>query len=187
MWIAPPGQVAALDALRATAILMVITGHFAVIGGQVFVHRAAVFRTLPFWFGWTGVDLFFVLSGLLIGRQLWRELGRNGTIDVRVFVLRRGFRIWPLYFTAALLSPILTATWSYRWGDWVFLSNYVGGRIEGGWSLSTEEHFYIIAPILLLIGGRVCDLARGSQRSQRPSHSSRSRAGGPAQRCYRAE
>ena len=155
LWIAPPGQVAALDALRATAILMVITGHFAVIGGQVFVHRAAVFRTLPFWFGWTGVDLFFVLSGLLIGRQLWRELGRNGTIDVRVFVLRRGFRIWPLYFTAALLSPILTATWSYRWGDWVFLSNYVGGRIEGGWSLSTEEHFYIIAPILLLIGGRV--------------------------------
>ena len=150
----PRGQLPSLDALRSLAILMVITGHFALVGREVFATRAAVFRTPPFWFGWTGVDLFFVLSGFLIGRQLWREVAQTGSVDVGGFILRRGFRIWPLYFFAVGLSPVLTATWSYRWSDWLFLSNYFECRVEGGWSLSTEEQFYIVAPILIVLGAR---------------------------------
>ncbi|HEY0780467.1 MAG TPA: acyltransferase [Gemmatirosa sp.] len=151
---APRGQIPALDVLRSAAIVMVVVGHFSVPGAEVFRHSAALFRTPPFLFGWTGVDLFFVLSGLLIGRQLWREFVREGTVDVRRFVLRRGFRIWPLYFVATLLSPVLTATWSYRWSDWLFVSNYFPCRVEGGWSLSTEEQFYIVAPLMLVLGAR---------------------------------
>jgi peptidoglycan/LPS O-acetylase OafA/YrhL len=91
---------------------------------------------------------------LLIGRQLWKEQLRTGTINVGRFILRRGFRIWPLYFFIALLAPALDDKWSYKWGDWVFLSNYVSGRVEGGWSLSTEEQFYILAPLAILVCAR---------------------------------
>jgi peptidoglycan/LPS O-acetylase OafA/YrhL len=90
----------------------------------------------------------------LIGRQLWKEELRTGTVDVGRFVLRRGLRIWPLYFFIAMLSPALDAKWSYKWSDWTLLSNYFIGRVDGGWSLSTEEQFYILAPLLLLIGAR---------------------------------
>jgi peptidoglycan/LPS O-acetylase OafA/YrhL len=41
------------------------------------------------------------LSGFLIGGQLWKELKASGTVDVRRFILRRGFRIWPLYYALA--------------------------------------------------------------------------------------
>ena len=151
---APAGQIPALDALRTLAVLLVITGHFSEFGKREFPALSGIFDSPIFSFGWTGVDLFFVLSGFLIGRQLWRELERSGTIDVKRFVLRRGFRIWPLYAVFVIISPALTATWHYRVGDWLFVSNYIGGRVEGGWSLSTEEQFYIIAPLAILFLSR---------------------------------
>lgn len=147
---APRSQLPSLDALRTLAVLLVVTQHFADFGQHTFPSLSGAFDSPAFRFGWTGVDLFFVLSGFLIGRQLWRELERSGTIDVKRFVLRRGFRIWPLYLAFIIISPALTNTWHYRWGDWAFLSNYVGGRVEGGWSLSTEEQFYIIAPLAIV-------------------------------------
>lgn len=154
VWVAPASQIPALDALRVIAILMVIAGHFSGLGKEQFPAHGEFFGRALFEFGWTGVDLFFVLSGFLIGGQLWKEVKRSGTIDVRRFILRRGLRIWPLYFVVVLLSPALVAHWSYKWGDWTFLSNYVAGRVEGGWSLSTEEQFYILAPLAILVGSR---------------------------------
>ena len=55
-------------------------------------------------FGWTGVDLFFVLSGFLVGGLLFRELRQQSGLDVRRFIIRRGFKIWPSYlvFLAAI-------------------------------------------------------------------------------------
>ena len=146
----PPGNVPGLDVLRGLAILLVISTHFE---GDFAArtHPLAIGAFPLFYFGWTGVDLFFVLSGYLIGRQLWRELVRHNTIDVPRFLLRRGLRIWPFYF--AFLA------WSYVWWrktdsaflpDVFFLSNYRHGAIAGGWSLSTEEQFYIFLPLLLL-------------------------------------
>src|SRR6185295_10684233 len=89
----PGANVASLDVLRSLAILLVFSNHtdraFATvdwIGNLPFVN-----------WGWTGVDLFFVLSGYLIGSQLWKELRKSGRIQVGRFILRRGFRIWPLY------------------------------------------------------------------------------------------
>ena len=151
---APAGQVPSLDALRTLAVLLVVTGHFSEFGKSEFPALSGIFDSPIFSFGWTGVDLFFVLSGFLIGRQLWREFERSGTIDFKRFVLRRGLRIWPLYAVFVIISPALTATWHYRVGDWFFVSNYIGGRVEGGWSLSTEEQFYIIAPLAILFLSR---------------------------------
>jgi len=107
-----------------------------------------------FYFAWTGVDLFFVLSGYLIGRQLWRELLSRNTIAVGTFLLRRGLRIWPFYF--AFLAFVFVASprpASAFLPDLFFLSNYWPNAISGGWSLSTEEQFYIFMPLLLLAFG----------------------------------
>ncbi|MGH9519122.1 MAG: acyltransferase family protein [Terriglobales bacterium] len=88
-----PGNVPGLDALRTMAILLVVMVHT----------QESVGSHIPFvGAGWTGVDLFFVLSGYLIGRQLWKE-AQTGRIRIGRFLLRRGLRMWPLYFFSALV------------------------------------------------------------------------------------
>jgi peptidoglycan/LPS O-acetylase OafA/YrhL len=106
-----------------------------------------------FYYGWAGVDLFFVLSGLLIGTQVWREIDRTGGINIPRFLLKRGLRIWPLYFV--VLSVLLVTGHDVRWPDWTFLSNYVETAYPRSWSLSTEEQFYIFVPLLLLFVAKV--------------------------------
>ena len=147
----PPGNIAALDVLRSVAILLVFTGHF----GAEFAASSRVSKLPLFYFGWTGVDLFFVLSGLLIGTQLWRELQKTGTIRIGRFLLRRGLRIWPLYFgfLALIVGEVIFAGRSPDGllSDALFVSNYFHNQIGGGWSLSTEEQFYILAPVTISI------------------------------------
>lgn len=150
----PKGQLPALDVLRSMAVLMVIASHFAIFGAEQFPKFSSAFDFPVFRFGWTGVDLFFVLSGFLIGRQLWKELATEGTVRYRRFILRRGFRIWPLYAVFVILSPILSGTGHYLAADWLFISNYKWGNVGGGWSLSTEEQFYLLAPLALLVVAR---------------------------------
>ena len=110
--------------------------------------------------GWMGVDLFFVLSGFFIGSQLWRELGKTGGISLGKFMVRRGLRIWPLYLfifaTVFVSSPAAAAAKEYGWTDLLFVTNYVNhGIVDGSWSLCSEEQFYLLAPLaLLLIGPR---------------------------------
>src|SRR6186713_1998961 len=93
----PRGTIHGLDVLRSLAVVLVLSGHVAVDYADR--HGSFLLEKFPlFTFGWTGVDLFFVLSGYLIGKQLWRELQRSDTLDVPAFLVRRGLRIWPLYF-----------------------------------------------------------------------------------------
>lgn len=113
---------------------------------------------LPFvYWGWTGVDLFFILSGYLIGGQLWKELTRTGTIQVGQFILRRGFRIWPLYYSVLLLAFVVALLRSQPLvgfgADLLFLSNYTERtNVGGSWSLCIEEQFYIAVPLILWLG-----------------------------------
>ncbi|HEX4156618.1 MAG TPA: acyltransferase [Acidobacteriaceae bacterium] len=148
-----------LDGLRTIAVLLVINGHCSDTIAAAFGSNAYTrFPLEPN--GWIGVDLFFVLSGFFIGSQLWRELDKTGTISFKNFVIRRGLRIWPLYFfifiCVSLLLPGLAAAKQHGWSDLVFLTNYLPhGIVLGGWSLCTEEQFYLLAPAaLLLIGAR---------------------------------
>jgi peptidoglycan/LPS O-acetylase OafA/YrhL len=157
LWNRPTGQLPALDALRAAAILLVIGAHYtAELGVQ---HLPAVaasrFASIPLiYWGWTGVDLFFILSGYLIGRQLWKERLETGTVRFGRFVLRRGFRIWPLYFFM-LLAYVLSGRFRFSWWDVAFVSNYYWTDFNRGWSLSTEEQFYILVPLVLLASTRI--------------------------------
>ena len=74
-------------------------------------------------------------------------------IRIGHFLLRRGLRIWPLYFSFVLFavaaSIFLSNSIGGVWPDTLFLSNFFDGKVSGGWSLSTEEQFYIFTPILL--------------------------------------
>ena len=151
--IPPPGTFPSLDALRTAAIVLVIGNHLAVSGSEL--APSPVWSFTLFRYGWTGVDLFFVLSGFLIGRQLQRELQRTDSVNVPRFLLRRGLRIWPLYFAWVAFLALALGKWHGLWPDLVFLSNYLQGRVSGGWSLSTEEQFYLLVPLLLLAVQRV--------------------------------
>ena len=145
----PAGNVPSLDVLRSIAILLVFSGHFA----EQFRARSAVAHFPFFYFGWSGVDLFFVLSGFLIGCQLWKEVGKTGTISVGRFLLRRGLRIWPLYYAfvlAAAIEGFHLGNTSGLWADLFCVSNYFHHRVGGGWSLSSEEQFYIVTPLCIL-------------------------------------
>lgn len=158
-----PKTVPGLDLLRSMAVLLVMSGHWGDLCGRYTVGSGAAILKLPlFHFGWTGVDLFFVLSGFLIGGQLWRELSRTGTVDLPRFLLRRGMRIWPYYFAflAFMLAFMIDVGWrsslqTHGWRqflpDLFFLSNYMQGGVSGGWSLSTEEQFYVAVPLALLL------------------------------------
>jgi peptidoglycan/LPS O-acetylase OafA/YrhL len=146
----PRGNVPVLDVLRSIAILVVFSGHYVYeFEGVHWVQKLPMF----FW-GWTGVDLFFVLSGYLIGTQLWKEVNRTSGIRIGRFLLRRGLRIWPLYYgfvAFVAVEGFFGRSINGLWSDACFLSNYFHCQIGGGWSLSTEEQFYILAPVSIAL------------------------------------
>jgi peptidoglycan/LPS O-acetylase OafA/YrhL len=146
------GLIPWFDFLRSIAVLSVMGGHTVGLGCKGIAAKA-------FSWGWTGVDLFFVLSGYLIGFQLWRELRDTGSIELRNFWVRRSLRIWPLYFFMfagyAGWDAVTHRSFSGLAADALFVSNYFHCQVKGGWSLSTEEQFYVLFPVLLLVFRRV--------------------------------
>jgi peptidoglycan/LPS O-acetylase OafA/YrhL len=173
----PAGQIAALDFLRTCAVLLVLVFHFSnaaylpAAGGTTNWFSEIFFVR----YGRIGVDLFFVLSGYFIGKQLWRELDRRGRIDLGRFVIRRGLRIWPLYyavFAFAVLRGCALAPEQW-WAGLLFLTNYFPtlNVVPGSWTLSIEEQFYVATPLLLVVGGRSGCRSVGTGRCSWPSWS----------------
>lgn len=141
-----------LDFCRTLAILLVLGGHSTDFGLSGIGARA-------FSWGWTGVDLFFVLSGFLIAKQLWSELAARGDIKVGRFLLKRGLRIWPLYYATIAIVFLLDIP-THRspkplLADLFAVSDYFHHQVPGGWSLSIEEQFYLILPVLLYLFRRL--------------------------------
>jgi peptidoglycan/LPS O-acetylase OafA/YrhL len=143
-----------LDHLRALAIISVFLTHY----GSLFPHPAWVERMGQF--GWTGVDLFFVLSGYLIGGQLLREVASHNTALFGEFYLKRFFRIIPAYLVVVGLYFLVAdfreaAHIPPLWKFLTFTQN-LGLSFESGrafshaWSLCVEEHFYLVLPLLLV-------------------------------------
>jgi peptidoglycan/LPS O-acetylase OafA/YrhL len=113
--------------------------------------------------GAAGVDLFFALSAFLITSLLLKEREETGDISLRLFYLRRILRIWPLYFLVIGLGIVLSHTmanqhlqWYYVAGYLLFAGNWVHavfGRPESIafplWTVSIEEQFYLIWPLLV--------------------------------------
>ena len=83
-------RIPGLDLLRAFAILLVFCWHYQVNGGVSWLSWISPY-------GWTGVDLFFVLSGFLIVNQLFKPLQSGGLPSLKTFYIKRSFRILPAY------------------------------------------------------------------------------------------
>ncbi len=143
-----------LDHLRAFAIVFVFLYHY----GRIFPH--------PEWtntissFGWTGVDLFFVLSGYLISSQLFYKIGQQQAISFREFFTKRFFRIIPIYLltlSVYFLFPsfrereALAPLWKYlTFTQNLGLDIRTQGTFSHAWSLCIEEQFYLILPLVLI-------------------------------------
>ncbi len=159
-------RVAELDGLRGVAVLLVIVFHYvsSVLPrrGELSGARAALSWT------WSGVDLFFVLSGFLIGGILIEN--RGSPRYYRTFYRRRACRIVPVYLlvvAAAFSFPALAArglappvpfrtllpAWTYlTFTQNIFMSYYNGFGSQfllATWSLAVEEQFYLVMPLVV--------------------------------------
>src|SRR5437868_9638565 len=141
-----------LDLLRALAIIVVVIYHAALFGFKL---PGRVDR-----FGWIGVDLFFVLSGYLIGGQLLAPLARDRRINLGRFFARRALRIMPAYFAILAVYFLLPPWREYPEMSqplWKFLLSVQNIALHGGtafshaWSLAVEDQFYLVLPLLLLV------------------------------------
>jgi len=145
-----------LDGARGVAVLSVMIAHYF---GEV-RHGFAVLT-----FGWVGVDLFFVLSGFLIGSIILER--KDSSNFLAVFYSRRSLRILPVYFVT--LAATLGFIWLYGSAHWIdkplsapsyftFSQNFVmAWRGEIGtlwllptWTLAVEEQFYLLVPLLIM-------------------------------------
>ena len=157
------GYVPALDGLRGLAVLLVISHHV----------RTPALRGS----GQTGVGLFFALSGFLITSLLLGERARTGRIDLKAFYARRAARLLPaLLLMLAIVVPVslrfphhgdtpaqaLAAL--FYVANWARFVGLVHGKVLGHcWSLSVEEHFYLVWPILLILAMRAGGRRRAAQ------------------------
>jgi len=150
-----------LDGLRAFAILLVLGRHslrpfISEDTYQSIVAVGPIDLTPLVLNGWIGVDLFFVLSGFLIGRQAWRG------DSVRRFWFKRVTRILPAYWTCLGIVAIgltLAGAWPKSGAAFaahlVMLQDYTGSVfVPSFWSLGAEEKFYLLAPLLVFVLAR---------------------------------
>jgi len=141
-----------LDLLRAIAIVWVMLFHSFLVGGL-----GESYSWLSR-YGWMGVDLFFVLSGFLIGGQVLAPLARGRRLSFRDFYLRRAFRILPAFWVVLALylafpvlreAPGLEPWWKFVTFTLNLSIDYSNNAaFSHAWSLCVEEHFYLVFPLL---------------------------------------
>jgi peptidoglycan/LPS O-acetylase OafA/YrhL len=150
-------KIPSLDGLRAVSILLVMLAH---------VNGTANFPSgLPRWLvdhGSLGVQIFFCISGFLITSLLLEERRNTGKISLKLFYARRTLRIFPalyafLLVTAALCSLRMLVLPAY---NYLHAATYTMNYVSHGawwtghlWSLSVEEQFYLVWPMLICLAG----------------------------------
>lgn len=158
-----------LDLLRFLAFFCVFATHR--------MDMASIDASAYYWghhislVGVFGVPVFFLLSAFLITELLSRERALTGTIDIGAFYARRVLRIWPLYFSVFFGLVLLTRffpvvgnipseTWlpfSFFGGNWYISTHFWINSypVNALWSISVEEQFYILIPLLARFGGTI--------------------------------
>lgn len=163
--LATPGAIPALDGLRAFAIILVLARHavrpFWDANNHALVPVGSWDLAIPLVNGWIGVDLFFVLSGFLIGRQLLGARARNerGSKALGRYVLRRMMRILPAYYAVlglAVLGIVPYYTVSSEdiemrtaWHVLMMQDYFPPDIVVAFFSLGVEEKFYLVAPFII--------------------------------------
>ncbi len=136
-----------LDSFRGLAVILVLFRHYPRVNALERI-------------GWIGVDLFFVLSGFLVSGLLFSEYKKTGRITPWTFLIRRGFKIYPLFYT--FLGVTIIAHYALKFiggeheisleqlpSELFFVQNYFKGIWNHTWSLAVEEHFYILLAFVI--------------------------------------
>ena len=152
-----PVRLNGLDTLRALAIVLVFAYHY-----MVFVSGEPTFGWVSS-VGWVGVDLFFVLSGYLIGNQLFSGLAQGRQLSLATFYARRALRTWPVFWVVLAAYFLLPSVMGGRpppplWKFLTFTQNYQlqpGTAFSHAWSLCIEEQFYLVLPLTAAVAMRV--------------------------------
>lgn len=149
-----------LHGLRVIAILTVIQYHVTWILQDAAPNTydlTFVTRSLSIFFG---MDLFFILSGFLIGSILLHSLKTTGSQNIKRFYLRRIFRTFPSYYIVltllATLNPLSPMQHKQLIYEYLYLTNFVSLSRDNivmswGWSLALEEQFYLAVPLLFAL------------------------------------
>ena len=138
----PINRLKEIDFLRGLAVILVLFRHFP-------------FSFYTITMGWIGVDLFFVLSGFLVSGLLFSEYQKFGNIRIRLFLIRRGFKIYPLFYIfilSTVVGDLISGTYlseTKLLGELFFVQNYIGRLWNHTWSLAVEEHFYFLLSFLI--------------------------------------
>ncbi|MFZ6644935.1 acyltransferase family protein [Undibacterium sp. TJN25] len=145
-----------LDTLRAAAIILVLAYHYMVV----------VSGTSTFGFvtdiGWAGVDLFFVLSGYLIGNQILSPIALGQKFSLKTFYMKRLLRTLPNYYFILAIYFIFPSDLAGQetaplWRFLTFTQNLglrPGHTFTHSWSLCIEEQFYLVLPAMALLIAR---------------------------------
>lgn len=143
-----------LDFLRGVAILSVIGLHIELPPTHYAV--LALFMDPFKQMGGRGVDLFFVLSGFLVGGLLFKEYRDTGSINGGRFLIRRAFKIWPAYYVFVLFNAVAGhhPRSTFLTANLLHLQNYLGSSLAQTWSLAIEEHFYLFLSLFLMWAAR---------------------------------
>lgn len=164
-----------LDVLRFIAVMMVLYAHanqFPATRKFFLGKFGLLYDALYALHGgcWVAIDLFFVLSGFLVSGLLFKELARTGDVSPSRFLVRRGFKIYPVFWLMLLATVIgllamgqpaslktlfieLLFIQNYTIGPWpTYVPSYWGVT----WSLGVEEHFYFMMAGLIWLLKRNC-------------------------------
>ena len=171
-----------LDGIRACAIILVLIWHYFVYQISVPTHTFFAYAIVPLRTTWSGVDLFIVLSGFLIGGIIIDN--RSSSNFFMTFYIRRTCRIIPLYFLLLAIFTVVTAlhlsdnNWLFGQGNQTssfrfdsalslvsyatFTQNFIMGYhdlfgpnwLEVTWSLAVEEQFYLLVPFIIVFFSR---------------------------------
>lgn len=163
----PCFQQPVVDGVRAIAVLWVVLLHMFFFHSGVFPEQVSHVFTNPatswIYNGDLGVDLFFVISGFLIGSILFREFKDSGGIFFQRFYVRRFLRLIPVYLVVMLMGLYFLhgmpglPKWNYAhnaWANILYINNFLpmAKQYMGWcWSLAIEEQFYLLFPAFILL------------------------------------
>lgn len=145
-----------LHGLRVIAIISVVQYHVTTIMtvDRLALSRNLVISSFTIFFG---MDLFFMLSGFLIGSILLRSLAKTGKQDLGRFYIRRISRTFPAYYVVltflALTTPLTASQSRHLVWEYLYATNFMSLAptnvvMVWGWSLALEEQFYLTVPVL---------------------------------------
>jgi peptidoglycan/LPS O-acetylase OafA/YrhL len=163
----PAFQEPVIDGVRAIAILWVMSLHMIFYQIPLFPMQTTALAKNPgsglIANGTQGVDLFFVISGFLMGSILFGEVRKSGRLVFARFYVRRFLRLIPVYLVAMLLGLYLThglpghPKWDHAeniWANLLYMNNFLprAKQYMGWcWSLAIEEQFYLLLPVFILL------------------------------------